>query len=286
MKIVIVGAGAMGRFLGGMLGRSGNEVIFVEKDPGIVVQDGKSIEACDLTILAVKSYVTASAARGIRHLVTESSPILTLQTGLGNVETLCEILDPENILGGVTYHGSTSLRDSMVRHAGTGRTIIGGIDGEIGERVERVQALLNASDIHTRITDNVMGHIWAKALVYSAVNPLTALLQLKNGQLTEKMESISLAKRLIDEGKQVAQAYGIQLPGEDLYDSLLEVCRKTSENLSPMLQDLLNGRPTEIDALNGAIRTMGEARSLGVITHQTMTELVRLAEKWHKVSEP
>ncbi|MBW2015868.1 MAG: NAD(P)-binding domain-containing protein [Deltaproteobacteria bacterium] len=187
MKIVIVGAGAMGRFLGGMLGRSGNEVIFVEKDPGIVdainhkgiqfielgasgtapyltvkawaIQDGKSIEACDLTILAVKSYVTASAARGIRHLVTESSPILTLQTGLGNVETLCEILDPENILGGVTYHGSTSLRDSMVRHAGTGRTIIGEIDGEIGERVERVQALLNASDIHTRITDNVMGHI-------------------------------------------------------------------------------------------------------------------------------
>lgn len=310
MRIVIVGAGAMGRFLGGMLGKAGHEVTFVEKDLEVVgavnekglqfielaaletdvymtvearaTSDGRTLTECDLSILAVKSHTTASAVRSIRHLITHDAPLLTIQTGLGNIETMAEIIDINHILGGVTFHGSTSLLASRVRHAGTGLTIIGEMSYAGRERADRIKALFDASDIQTRITDNVLGHMWAKALVYSAVNPLTALLRLKNGQLTEKMESIALAKRLIDEGKQVAQVYGIQLPQEDLYDSLLEVCRRTSENLSPMLQDILNGRPTEIEALNGAIQAMGTKRGLSVPTHQTMTELIRLTEKWRQ----
>ncbi len=308
MHIVIVGAGAMGRFLGGMLGRSGHEVTFVEKNPILVdtlnnqgiqfidldlsgtspyltvqtraTSDGGSIHTCDLSILAVKNNATASAIRSIKHLVTANAPVLTVQTGLGNIETMAEIVPRGNILGGVTYHGSTSLHGSSVRHAGSGMTLIGEIDFSGKERAERIKGAFDASDIQTMVTDNILGYIWAKALVYSAVNPLTALLRLKNGQLTEKMESIALAKRLIDEGTQVAKACAIEMPGEDLYDSLLEVCRKTSENLSPMLQDILNGRRTEIEALNGAIYMMGKKMGLNVPTHQTMTDLIHLTEKW------
>jgi len=313
MHVVIVGAGAMGRFLGGMLGRGGHEVTFVERDPGLVdvlnergiqfielgtsgtepyltvktraTTDGRSIQTCDLSILAVKNYSTASAVRSINQLVTAEAPILTIQTGLGNIETMAEIVDIGNVLGGVTYHGATSLHGSSVRHAGTGMTFIGEINFAGKERAEGIKAVFDASDIQTRVTDNVLGYVWAKAVVYSAVNPLTALLRLKNGQLTEKMESIALAKRLIDEGKQVAQAYGIEMSPEDLYDSLLEVCRRTSENLSPMLQDILNGRRTEIESLNGAIHVMGKKRGLSVSTHQTMTELIHLTEKWRKGSD-
>ena len=94
------------------------------------------------------------------------------------------------------------------------------------------------------------------------------------------MESIALAKRLIDEGKLVAQAHAVQLPEHDLYDWLLEVCRNTAENLSPMLQDILNNRPTEIEALNGAIYVMGKHKGVSAPVHQTMTEMIRLLEKW------
>lgn len=310
MKIVIVGAGAIGRFMGGMLGRDDHEVIFVEKDDAVTeainrngiqfvepgassrevslsvkaraVQDAAEIKACDLVILAVKSYHTAAAAGGIRHLVGPVTPVLTIQTGLGNIETLAEILDSAHILGGVTFHGSTSLNGSKVRHAGAGPTLIGEIDSMERQRVEGLKKVFDASGIPTRVTDNIIGHIWAKALVYSAINSLTAILRLKNGQLIGKMESIALAKRLIDEGRQVARAYGVQLPADDLYDSLLEVCHRTSENLSPMLQDILNGRPTEIEALSGAIHAMGEKRGLRVPIHQTLMELIRLIEKWGK----
>jgi 2-dehydropantoate 2-reductase len=308
MKIVIVGAGAIGRFFGGMLVRGGHEVVFVEKDPEIVkavneigiqfmelgdsksdayptvqagaTAEGGSIDACDLNILAVKGYTTAAATRSISHLVSSHAPILTIQTGLGNIETMAEIVDKENILGGVTFHGATSLHGSKVRHAGLGKTLIGELHGGRTERVERVKAVLEESGIQTTISANIVGQIWAKGLVYSAINPLTALLRLKNGQLVEKMESIALAKRLIDEGKLVAQAYAIQLPQDDLYDWLLEVCRNTAENLSPMLQDILNSRTTEIEALNGAIYSMGKHKGIAAPIHQTMTDMIRLLEKW------
>ena len=94
------------------------------------------------------------------------------------------------------------------------------------------------------------------------------------------MESIALAKRLIDEGKLVAQVHAVQLPQEDLYDRVLEVCRNTAENLSPMLQDILNSRRTEIEALNGAIFSMGKQKAAPAPIHQTMTDQIRLFEKW------
>ena len=308
MKILIVGAGAIGRFFGGIMGDGGHEVIFAEKDPAVVqainekgiqlikfgqiessvyatvqaqaTDKSDSLDTCDLVLLAVKGYATAAATRSISHLVGPKAPILIIQTGLGNIETMTEIVDKKNILGGVTYHGATSLGGSEVRHAGVGRTLIGELDGNRTERVERIREAFETAGLPTKVSDNILGHIWAKGLIYSAINPLTALLRLKNGQLVEKMESIALAKRLIDEGKRVAQAYAVQLPQKDLYDQLLEVCSKTAENLSPMLQDIINNRPTEIETLNGAIYTMGKHKGVATPIHQTMTDLIRLLEKW------
>ena len=308
MKIVIVGAGAIGRLFGGMLVKEGHEVVFVERDPDLVktinekeiefmtlegsereaylavraraTADGTDIDSCDLCILAVKGYTTAAATRSISHLVTTKAPILTIQTGLGNIETMAKIVDKRNILGGVTFHGATSLNGSKVRHAGSGQTLIGEMEGDRTERAERIREAFEGSGIRTKLSHNIQGHIWAKALIYSAINPLTAILRLKNGQLVEKMESIALAKRLIDEGRLVAEAHAVQLPQEDLYDRLLEVCGKTAENLSPMFQDILNNRPTEIETLNGAIYSMGKNKGVAAPIHQTMTELIRLLEKW------
>lgn len=308
MKILIVGAGAIGRFFGAWLGNGGHEIAFVEKDAEVVkavnemgvqlrklketdpaalpvvkaeaTTDGDSIDSCDLIILAVKGYATAAATRSISHLVSPESPIITIQTGLGNIETIAEIIDRRNILGGVTFHGATSLHGAEVRHAGVGPTLIGELDGRRTERVELIKEAFEAGGLQIEVSGNVLGHIWAKGLVYSAINPLTAILKLNNGQMVEKMESIALAKRLIDEGRLVSQAYAIQLPRLDLYDRMLEVCGKTAENLSPMLQDILNNRPTEIDALNGAIYTMGKQKGVAAPIHQTMTDIIRLLEKW------
>jgi 2-dehydropantoate 2-reductase len=308
MKILIVGCGAIGKLFGFKLAKGGHDVIFIDRNPEVVkeinlngirvtrldaaetdtdslvrvqaITDGASVDFCDLCILAVKGYSTAPATKSIRHLTSRQSTFLTIQTGLGNIETMAEIIDRSNILGGVTYLGATSLSGSRIRHAGVGPTLVGELEGSITERANRVKEAFDASGIQTEVSDNVVGHIWSKTLVYSAINPLTAILRLKNGQLIQKMESIALAKCLIDEGKLVAQVYGVQLPEADPYDLLLEVCHNTAENLSPMLQDILNNRATEVEALNGAIHAMGKLRGISTPLHQGITELIHLLEKW------
>jgi 2-dehydropantoate 2-reductase len=308
MKILIVGCGAIGKLFGVKLSGGGHEVIFLDNDPEVVeainlngirltkldardsesdlpirakaTTDGASINSCDLIILAVKGYSTAPATKSVRHLVNRESPILTIQTGLGNIETMAEIINRVDILGGVTFLGATSLNRSRIRHAGIGPTLLGELEGNWTERVKGVKKAFDAAGLQTQVSDNILGHIWSKTLVYAAVNPLTAILRLKNGQLVQKMESIALAKRLIDEGRLVAQAYGVQLPELDPYDLLLEVCHNTAENLSPMLQDILNTRPTEVEALNGAIHAMGKLRGISTPLHQAITELIHLTEKW------
>jgi 2-dehydropantoate 2-reductase len=308
MKILIVGAGAMGKLLAFKLARGGHDVHILDSEPDVIDEinangirlvtldstssdregsvqpraaiDTSSVSSCDLTILAVKGYSTGPATRSIRHLVNEQSPILTVQTGLGNLETMAEIVDRSAIVGGVTYLGATSLSGARIRHAGVGPTLIGEIEGHVTERSQRIKEAFVASGIQTEVSNNIMGHIWSKTLVYSAINPLTAILRLKNGSLTKKMESIALAKRLIDEGRLVAHAYGIQLPRDDPYDLLLEVCHNTAENLSPMLQDILNNRVTEVEALNGAIHAMGKLRGIATPLHEAITELIHLLEKW------
>jgi len=93
------------------------------------------------------------------------------------------------------------------------------------------------------------------------------------------MESINLMKKLIDEGKAVAEAYAIDLVYSDLYDLLFDACRQSADNLSSMLQDMINSKRTEIDAQNGALCYYGEQKNISLPTHQTIVQLVKLIEK-------
>jgi 2-dehydropantoate 2-reductase len=126
----------------------------------------------------------------------------------------------------------------------------------------------------------IIGRLWCKVITYSAINPVSAILQVPNGSLTSKMESITLMKRLLDEGRAVANSCSIELVYPDLYELLFDACEKSSNNLSSMLQDILNEVPTEIEAQNGAICRYAEEHGVSVPTQQTMVELIRLLECW------
>ena len=128
--------------------------------------------------------------------------------------------------------------------------------------------------------EQIMGRLWSKVIIYAAINPVSAILQVPNGLLTTTMESITLMKRLLDEGRMVAGAVAVELVYPDLYQELFDACERSASNLSPMLQDILNENPTEIDAQNGEICRFAEKHGLLVPTHKTLVELVKLQEKW------
>ena len=308
MKIVIVGGGAIGRLFGSFLAKGGNEISLIDVDHEVVgamqsqgigvmahgeddldavtlvpvtaMSDGAEIKECDLILLMVKSFATRMATQGIAHLVSPTCPLLVVQTGLGNVDIIRQIVPIEHVLVGFTFMSGTSLGGSTVRHGGIGKTYIGELNGELSPRLEKICQVFNDCGIETQMARRVVGRLWCKVIIYSAINPLSALLKVPNGCLTTRMESITLMKRLLDEGRRVAEACGVDLVHTDLYELLFEACQRSSNNLSSMLQDILNERPTEIDAQNGAICRYAEEHGVAVPTHQTIVELIKLLEKW------
>jgi 2-dehydropantoate 2-reductase len=302
LKIVIVGSGAIGSLFGHCLASGGHEVWMVDRDKKLVdvmgekgicrvngakeacvkveaTQDPKEIKSCDLVLLCVKSFSTAEAVKGVSHLIKGDVPLLTFQTGLGNIESAGSTISKKNILGGVTFNGATLLGPGRVIHAGQGDTYIGEISGKETPRVQTIIQAFNESGIEAEISNNITGHIWSKAIIYSGINPLTAILRLKNGQLLDREESVSLLKVIINEGMEVAMACGESLAYDDPFEVLLSICKETSENLSPMLQDILGSRKTEIDALNGAIARRGEGCEVLAPVNTALRDIIKVMEK-------
>lgn len=314
MKIVIVGGGAIGRLLGASFLKGKNDVTIVDTNPSVVselqktgigvmgnradsldavefvpvaaVSDAGSIKECNLVLLTVKSFATRAAAESVAHLVTPTSPILFMQTGLGNQAILREMFPVQAILAGLTFMSGTALGSSRVRQGRMGLTFIGEL-GEVGEltgtvtpRLKKICQTFNDSGIETKWSHKIIGRLWAKVITYSALNTLTSIFKVPNGRLLENDESILLVKQLLHEGETVAKARGVEPIVDDLYELFLDVVRESSNNLSSMLQDILNGRRTEIEAQSGAIARYAEKFGLEVPRHQMMASILRLFEQW------
>lgn len=303
MKIAVLGAGAMGCLYGGLLAEANNQVWLIDiwkehvdiiNQKGLKVEDKngerviKNIKATinpnevgivDLILVFVKSTITDKAVEGAKSVIGENTIILTLQNGLGNIEKIAAVSKEENIIAGTTAHGSTLLKPGKIRHAGKGITVIGEIDGKKSERIKVVKELFDKSQIETILTENALGVIWDKLLVNVGINAITALTELKNGELLEFKETEELLENAVSEGQNIAKAKGINLICEDPIDHTKKVCSLTANNKSSMLQDIMNKRKTEIDMINGAI--VREGRKLGISTpiNLALTNLIKIKEK-------
>jgi 2-dehydropantoate 2-reductase len=294
MKILLVGAGALGSFIGGVLSKKYDVTILCKskyfeklKEKGIKI-NGKTrftahptvikkvdSQKIDLIILAVKSYDTNSAMRQITPAIGKNTIVLTLQNGLGNVECISKFVDTDMVLDGVTSHGLTLISNGEVYHAGVGYTTIGTLSGEITEDCKKVCNIFTSVKISTTPTDNSAGERWAKTIVNAGINPITALTGLKNGYLLKIPALTRLLEQTCLECISVANARGIKLPKCDIVEKTKGVARDTSNNKSSMLQDIEKGRRTEIDAMNGAIVRIGKKYGIRLPINFALTTLVR-----------
>ena len=190
---------------------------------------------------------------------------LSLQNGLGNLEIMAAAVGPERLLAGVAFLGVTRKAEGEIILAGQGLIIIGVPAGSqvSPEETARVVAAFNRAGLECRERDDIEAVLWEKLLVNVGINPLTALLRVPNGALPELPEAWDLALAAAAEAQAVARAAGINLT-VDPEARLRQVCAATAANRSSMLQDVLAGRPTEIEALNGQVSARGAA--LGVPT--------------------
>ncbi|MFB6134201.1 MAG: ketopantoate reductase family protein [Halanaeroarchaeum sp.] len=297
MHVAVVGAGAIGSLFAAevsrvatvtLVGREGDHLDAV-RERGVTLERGdetvtaslratsdhRAVRGADWLLLAVKSYDTASAMADVAsHL--DATPILTLQNGLGNAETIDRVAPGCPIVVGTTAHGAYVSSPGVVRHTGRGETVIGEYDDGGPAPANTIAGVLEEAGFEPTVTRTPMDAVWEKVLVNAGINPPTALAEVTNGRLIEDESGAAVVVAAIEEGRDVAAAAGRDVSA-DLTRRARSIARRTATNRSSMLQDLRSGSRTEIEAINGAIVERGDALGVDTPVNRTLANLVRLA---------
>lgn len=293
-NILVIGTGALSTLFAARLSESGHHVSMLGtwKD-GIQAlnQNGARVSELDGTerafqvratddpcevqdvkhaIVLVKSWQTKRVAEKLKGILAPDGMVLTLQNGLGNRETLARDLGAGRVALGVTTTGATLLGPGLVKVGGEGV-----ISLEQNQALGPIEAALRSSNFNLQIVNDARSLMWGKLIINAAINPLTALLQVPNGELLSHSWTRKAMSALAREAAAVAQAEQISLPFSNPIEAVEEVARKTAKNLSSMFQDVRRGAPTEIDAICGAVTRRGEAHGIATPYNRSCWQLVK-----------
>lgn len=221
-------------------------------------------------LVLVKSWQTEHVADQLVKCLAQDGVALTLQNGLGNRELLTDRLGENRVALGATTTGATLLEPGLARAGGEGL-----ISMETHPHIRPLKISLLNAGFKVQMVDDADALVWGKLVINAAINPLTALLRVPNGELLKRPTAKKMMSVLAQEVAAIATAQGIQLPFSDAALAAEEVARNTATNHSSMYQDIVRGAPTEIDAICGAITKLGEKLKLPTPFNQVCWYLVR-----------
>lgn len=323
MKIEIIGGGSLGLLLAGALAAAdpGGELTLVVRTPrqaeavsrlGITIKnkDGRFLRtataecldfasysskqrgeqgAADWILLALKQKdIGPEIIEAIRRQVSRNTRVCCLQNGMGHLEKLQTAISRDRLYVAVTTEGAMRASETEVWHTGEGYTHIGAAEGKLDETLASAVLLaeiLGKAGFRAAVSKDIQADVWDKLIVNVVINPLTALLDIRNGQLLEQPRCMELMRSLFDEAESVAKAAGYARPDEIRWQRLVEVCRATGANRSSMLQDMSAGRQTEVDWLTGSLLQEAEKYALKLPVHETLYSLVKAKEALHSGNE-
>lgn len=254
------------------LSQNGARLVDGEIESAVSVKvSNKAVDFANSTraLVLVKSWQTARAANQLADCLGQDGIALSLQNGLGNYEILADHLGEQRVALGSTTTGASLLAPGQVRAGGEGQIVVAE-HARIGSIFEGlVQAGFDVGK-----TDKLAELLWGKLAINAAINPLTALLEIANGELLGRHEFESWMQSLAYEVAELAAAQGFELPYDDAFEMAAEVARRTASNYSSMLQDIRRGAPTEIEAICGAVVRQGEKMKVETPSNQQMLQWV------------
>ena len=229
----------------------------------------------DAVIVAVKAYATAAALAPLRGVLPAHALVASVQNGIDNAGTARAALPGARVIAGSTTQGVVLLGDGRVRTVNRGTTTFAR-DDSAAPASDDLAAAFVAAGLDARVADDVGLLLWRKLVIVAAINPLGALTGSTNGAVVTGADLAPMARALAGEAAAVARAEGVD-PG-DPWTALEAAARATAANRNSMLQDLDAGRPTEIDAISGAIVRRAHAHGIAVPLTETVLRLVRARE--------
>lgn len=294
LQVAVLGAGAVGCFYGGMLARAGHRVTLIGRPQHVQVfeaqglrmqtlafdetvtvaasTDASAVARADLVLFAVKSPDTEAAGEQMREHLKPGALVLCLQNGVDNAERLRGVLPGVDVAAAVVYVATEMAGPGHLRHHGRGELVI-----EPSPASERVAQAHIAAGVPTEISDNVRGALWAKLILNCAYNALSAVGRIVYGELVQRPGVTGVMRDVVAECRAVAAADGVTLPG-DVEAAVRRIAETMPSQYSSTAQDLMRGKPSEIDHLNGYVVRRGEALGVPTPANRVLWAVVKLVE--------
>lgn len=291
MNIIVLGAGAIGSLYGAKLS-SLNDVMLIGRKEHVdaISKNGLKITGIEnstfrvkaalkvdeikektLVILATKVTDSEEAVKSIKNLVKKDTTILCLQNGLYSENTAKKILGNKClVLRAVTNFGAAFLNPGKIKYNSRSYTAV-----EMSRRSNEIAENLRRCGLNGYVSKDIKYDMWKKLVMNCVLNPITAMLKVRNKVISDERLN-SLKKRIIDECLNVAKKDGVRL---DLDVNQLNNAFKNSLNISSMQQDLLKGKKTEIDYLNGAVVELGKQYGMKCPVNEALAAIIKGMEE-------
>src|SRR5271156_2044789 len=298
MKILVMGAGAVGAYFGARMRAAGEDVVLCARRENLraIRENGLALTSLrgdlriedpatdtprdfapyDLILFCVKAYDTDAAAREIQGCLKPDGVILTLQNGVENEAKLAAIFGRDAVMGGNARVGVEMVAPGKIVHLSTGHIDFGELDGRETDRAKKIAEMFQRAGILGQVSADIMSARWDKLIWNGAFNTVTTLTRRRVGEILDDPEGMKLLRTLMQEIVDVARAEGAKIT-DDRVDSYIAHSQKNLRALKTSTQqDLERGKPLEFEALSGAVVRAARRHNLSVPAVETVYALLRL----------
>lgn len=288
MNIVIYGTGGVGGYFGARLAQSGNNVTFIARGkhleaiqkkglqlksikgdylvhPANATSTISKVKNIDLILISVKTWQLAEVAKEIKQVLNEKTFVIPLLNGVENSSVLCSVIDKKHVLGGLCKVISFIEDYGIINHMSYEPTIVfGELTNEKTERALQLEKVFKDSGISTKLASDIEKEIWTKFLFITTISGIGALTRATIGEMIASEEIKKIMYQTAEEIFAVAKAKGINL-SDDIIAKQFEIIESLPfETTASLQRDIMDGKPSELEAQNGTIVKMG--KELGIPT--------------------
>lgn len=278
MRIAVYGSGGVGGYFGGRLAQIGQDVTFIARNESLkelrsnglkvgsiagdfsidkiaVTNNPTEVGIVDYVLCCVKSWQVPAAAKAIKPMIGPDTLVIPLQNGVEAPYQLAEELDPEIVLGGMCAIVAFLAGPGHIKHSGANPLIrFGHLDNHADPRVNALSEILNhCSGVKSSIPDDVLVAMWQKFMLITPWSGLGAVSRAPIGVLLEQPETRALLTQATEEIYQLGRARNIDLPADSVAKTISTLEGIPPNSTTSMQRDLVRGRPSELDAHNGAV---------------------------------
>ena len=298
MRIAVMGAGAVGGYLGALLARAGHEVSLIARGPHLQAIQGSGLHVrseqgnfttrvqatdqpseigpVDLVIHAVKTYHNLETVPTLHPLLEGNTAVLCVQNGVDSWERVQQALPPNAVLPGAVYIEANVVEPGIVQQQGNVRRLVfGEVDGSMTPRIQAIASAMQSAGMPTEISTDITSILWSKWLFITTLAGITCAAHTGLADLLAVPESRLLVVQVLREIDSLGRELGVNLDSDIVDKTLYYMETEASSLKASMQKDMESGRPMELEALTGAVLRLGKEAKISTPANEAIYALLK-----------